>query len=1293
MSENGIPNFVTIKERGSMLAFVFNDIKDATLFLKQNSLPERVLQQCRTEYHVSLNQNEVDELFHIGAFKQFSVIDNALSLYEFPKLLSSIIDSPSFFLNHVLLLADNKRITVLKRLASLNYPALLARIFSCIDLDFLKQAALLQDNNGSCLFRAVAYYQSEVLFEALLKRADDALCDKVALLKDNSGFTVISRFIENQNSHILSAFIKRISSETISKAVLSDIRIIIALREKHPFLIKMILPLLNHAACEFISDKKLNNLTNFEWIFKHEEQELFLDFCSQLSTKRCTSLLLDLLNKLSSMSPDLINRFDLNLIDYFLITLALIDNTGLSEEGYQVKAHLLCKIPQADFKGDYQRILKKFVLHQDHEGCNGLVREPKLSTLLDYLSISSRKKALLMRAKNGQLALSEMIRVKALYSIDVALIKNLVRRSDRLSILLDLTNLSFYCFIIALPYLTERKCEQLALSQYRGGGFLHLAQHASNEYGQGLVIFFKRLNKQTRSQALFQKDKLSGLTAFSFLFQKDLYTSLQKKISDADCNKFALLTDEKGLSVVFQIPDILVLSFLKRLDSSVRIKVVMRLGQERKPDLFFLSGLVSWIVLKESGIPDYIAHHPEQFTADILMRSYNLWFIMSIRALLPVDTVNEILLPRFNTIFNEIKTIPEQDLRFIRMIPTSILIQKMDEVILQRDILNVRQIWRLIYAVNVLATHPRGRETLRNTITKLHSIQFYDGGNSSDNWSTCTKMLFSALPNAKIRRAPYDLSNKLVIQRSSPPLRQLDYLNRLSKAGWQLVRLQGRTLLLENAARDVLAVKIQKKGQGELPESLIREFETTNYLKTHAQQLDILSTLPTPLSVMQIANVYDWLRYQLVSLPYKMLNEFMNMIGDDDTEHTAYIYYYKQQHSYSTYLHAKELSDEEFNAANKVIVHDLFRLLQHGMVFTQLGDIFHNIERGAKDRFDKGRYRVLVNLLNDSNLGGGRLTGWKKAVDFPNLRASGIADLGDFVSINDFLGDNVIAHPYFGDIKARYGAKAGNYLLANIMAEYQYLLFLIAGRRACELTAGMDKKSEAYQVVWLHVAEQLIKNCAQAVALLTHYSQAEAEQLLFAVIGKHGLAEQMHYWMTTEYINDFKVNRVPETLYDQAGVTINFLRVRKETFNDLVGCSINNNESADLGTVNGQDPIKKGDALRYWMVFLIFNAYYQFASTYSSVKKVLEEKDLARSEKLRQGSFNYLPHKQWHRLQELLCEERLQQPISSTMKKQFNEERLFHKQHGAALRIQGFWRQHRQEQARVSCAASSSVSP
>ncbi len=102
----------------------------------------------------------------------------------------------------------------------------------------------------------------------------------------------------------------------------------------------------------------------------------------------------------------------------------------------------------------------------------------------------------------------------------------------------------------------------------------------------------------------------------------------------------------------------------------------------------------------------------------------------------------------------------------------------------------------------------------------------------------------------------------------------------------------------------------------------------------------------------------------IVDLPTHLQAQVVGAIGEEDHHISAYIYEFSDD-SYFHYLHDARLSSEQFQKAREAILHDLFLLARHGIVYTALADLFHNLEQ-IDDRADQGQYLPLIDLIRRS---------------------------------------------------------------------------------------------------------------------------------------------------------------------------------------------------------------------------------------------------------------------------------------------------------------------------------------
>lgn len=468
----------------------------------------------------------------------------------------------------------------------------------------------------------------------------------------------------------------------------------------------------------------------------------------------------------------------------------------------------------------------------------------------------------------------------------------------------------------------------------------------------------------------------------------------------------------------------------------------------------------------------------------------------------------------------------------------------------------------------------------------LKEIIFMDGGDSVCDWIPFAKSVFSILPEPAIEDKTFPLADEIIDLLEN---KKDDEFTIESEVFSDLVfeRILGRTIICINSIGHRIAFKIQK--EDESTKTLKKEYYSLCVLNAKKAALGLKSYIPTPLKLLQLSHqsLMIWLSKQ-TNLDTQSL---INSIGHAPY-HGVLCYQVDSQYAdYFTYLHDPALPFSQFVMANRRAVHDLCRLMGEGILFHQLADLFHNSEKNHEARSEGGRYTVLIDLiLNQLNYkGSGRLTGWKKSVRYPNLRGTGLADLGDWFRMNQIytLDDiQLIFKKYLVYVEENFGTAAPNYVMANLLTEYQYVLFLIIGVRAVLLEKKANK-AEEIEFIWHSSAMLVISNCAQMLGNLTTYSENEAKKLLCQSIKPHHLARQMQYFMTNEYVAHTKQLFIkPDVFSKKVDADICFGEFRRGTFDEKIGNSINGIDE-DLGNINGQEPIKEANKLFYKMTSLL----------------------------------------------------------------------------------------------------------
>ncbi len=433
----------------------------------------------------------------------------------------------------------------------------------------------------------------------------------------------------------------------------------------------------------------------------------------------------------------------------------------------------------------------------------------------------------------------------------------------------------------------------------------------------------------------------------------------------------------------------------------------------------------------------------------------------------------------------------------------------------------------------------------------------------------------------------------------------------------------------------------------------------------HALKLKLKSKLPIPHGIFYIENLSQWMMNQSF-LPDQTM-DFLKLISIQNPTHPVYVYYLKKEHkNYFTYLHDPLISNKDFGITNQIIVLDLCTLFSNGFVYSQLADIFHNREISVRYNSDNGRYRVLSDLLQGISFGSGRLTGWMESVEYPNVRLSGLADLGDWTSLADYYDETSdMVKKFYSQVSSIH---TGRYTVANVLAEYQFVLFLIAGRRGHDLEILARQKNihcETLSEIWEPLANQIILNCAQMISIFTSLSFKQALTFLDTFVNKIRLTKQMRFWMTDEYIPYILKNSVPDDLYE-CSVSINSEKFRAETFSKELGFSIDGKHQ-DLGPVNGQEPIKEANKLFYWTVNAVLTSYLHFNTLHETVILLMKDKS-QHSLVFYAEKFSFLEFQTYHKFMTLLCHKAKKSSLAFEHKKEYS-----------AAVIQGFWKRKKAE--------------
>ncbi len=586
---------------------------------------------------------------------------------------------------------------------------------------------------------------------------------------------------------------------------------------------------------------------------------------------------------------------------------------------------------------------------------------------------------------------------------------------------------------------------------------------------------------------------------------------------------------------------------------------------------------------------------------------------------------------------------------------------------------NVQRLLALLppYSRHTAITHPQVAQKHLAPLRCHVALMIGAGGGSIDTWSETTKQLFATFP-------PVNKKADQAIPASTTPIPQ-DFLQQ-DHPDWKFIRLQGRTIILENADKTRLAIKVQKQSESAI--ELSKEFEMTTQCLANKNHLK--SYIPTPVSITPMVGIFAWLQDKISADDLTM---FAKLVANENN-HITYVYQIAaDQHDYLTYLHDPTLSNDIFAKANRTGMTDLCRLFSIGIVYPSLTDLYHtSFERDQRD--DLGRYTVLANLLSYEVLvhpdlqgqhGTGRVDKWKLAIAYPNIRGSGLADWGDWDYLHHWRIPNDQVAKHFGTAIDTYKNKVGNYLTAEILAEYQYVFFLAAGWRAaqCETLAKTQHKTAAdIQSIWLTIANQIIANCALMVSHLTAIAEHTAYYTLHAIVDVNRLARQMQFWMTDEYIPYVTHRYLPKDIYESTCRTyFDFKTKPKQYFDSQRGFTCDG-INQDLGDC--QEPIKEFNKLVYWMLTILAIIYQQHRETAAEVRTIAKAKTVAEQDSLCATSFKHLPPQEYHGMLFAITKKRLRDPNLSQEKQTelAKKAKTHHAEYSASV-IQRFWQERK----------------
>lgn len=226
----------------------------------------------------------------------------------------------------------------------------------------------------------------------------------------------------------------------------------------------------------------------------------------------------------------------------------------------------------------------------------------------------------------------------------------------------------------------------------------------------------------------------------------------------------------------------------------------------------------------------------------------------------------------------------------------------------------------------------------------------------------------------------------------------------------------GRTVIFPQGGNAV-AIKLLKKGEsvGEFHKELAMQ----KYLAAKKADLGLKSDYPTAVGTYTVdETTFDRLQQRIVTgmeaTKQKAVQDEEPKVKDialEDGAHKRTVMIYKAPKRYFTYQNQAgltsahfrgdlpELNEEALTAGREKFFEDAMILLRHGIGFPQLIDLNHNSERIYNWMIDVSR------VFETSLQGMGKISNWKTAARYPNMRATGLADLGDMALLDDVQVD------------------------------------------------------------------------------------------------------------------------------------------------------------------------------------------------------------------------------------------------------------------------------------------------
>ncbi len=472
-------------------------------------------------------------------------------------------------------------------------------------------------------------------------------------------------------------------------------------------------------------------------------------------------------------------------------------------------------------------------------------------------------------------------------------------------------------------------------------------------------------------------------------------------------------------------------------------------------------------------------------------------------------------------------------------------------------------------------------------LSRLHSIEFKDGGNSDSTWVSGLQRLFKSMPshlNCEPLRAT---TNHVPINTDLTFYRRSASVFFDSLEDYNVTRIFGRSIELRHKEHDndIFVIKVAR------PYENLKDLQT-EYAMDAVFKGNLQSQLPKPIGLSQLTGFWDYLdtSRQFTDEQVALLKQQANAKGDK-----VEVFVYKPDASYLTYTDEISTLSELETSLNKSADDLMSLLIDHRLILPELISVMHNRNKSSGRR-DLGRYQALVFILRQlgARFGTGRLDLFRQSTTHPNLRASGLADLAKTVSISELFdwSEGSFVSRYFGSAVDMHGSedKASLAVLTELISEYFLVFSLLIDRWGADHepkddfeAKTVDEKWGPYfdlpkRKHWQQVAALKRRMYSRMYAKLMNIDESEAYTYVESLTKCNRHARQTAYFAASpELDNDYEAKTFSTKL---------FSRHTRVTFGEAREGSSLITETGDrhYGHVNGQNPTKEDQ--RIWTILM-----------------------------------------------------------------------------------------------------------